>query len=98
MGYSGNIIHGLYTYNATFSTVLRLVGKSNPARICQFESRFASAVSPGDKLIVEVWKLSNFNKQGYEEIRFVVKGRDSKAVLTNGRALVKPAQEEQANL
>lgn len=55
----------------------------------EFQARFAAPVKPGDKLITEMWKTGETDKDGFEEIRFIVRVEGGKTVLTNGRALVK---------
>ncbi|KAK7906039.1 hypothetical protein LTR67_000764 [Exophiala xenobiotica] len=90
MGFKGAIIHGLWTYNATLYAVLNVAGDSQAANIKSFEAKFASPLYPGDKATVQVWRLGQFDSEGYEEIRFVVQHENGKEVLTNGRAFIKP--------
>jgi acyl dehydratase len=92
LGFGGPIMHGLFTYNCAAHAVLKTVGNSNPANLREFSARFAAPVRPGDELVTQVWKLGQFEGP-YEEIRFttLVNG---KAVLTHGRALVKPGKRE----
>lgn len=89
LGFGGPVMHGLYTYNCAAHAVLKEVGASRPANLRELSARFSSPVRLGDVLVTKIWKLGTFQDE-YEEIRFVtyVKG---KAVLTNGRALVRPS-------
>lgn len=88
MGFGGAIMHGLFTYNVAAHSVLKNVGKSDPANLRHFSARFQAPVKPGDKLVTEVWRTGTF-EDGFEEIRFVTKGAGGKVVLSNGRALVR---------
>ncbi|TVY90243.1 Peroxisomal hydratase-dehydrogenase-epimerase [Lachnellula willkommii] len=94
MGFKGNIIHGLFSYNVTAYAVLKTVGQGNSVNLKQFEARFASPVNPGDTLVVDIWKLGEVDDEGYEEIRFVTKVKGGETVLSNGRALVKSSSKE----
>ncbi|KAL1410792.1 hypothetical protein Q8F55_001734 [Vanrija albida] len=89
MGFGGEIIHGLYSWNSTAHGLLRAVGGSDPANLKSYSARFASPVKPGDKLTTEVWKTGNKDKDGFEEVLFVTKGAGGKPVLANGRALIR---------
>lgn len=80
-------MHGLFTYNCAAHAILKVVGSSNPANLKEFTARFAAPVRPGDELLTEIWRLGEFEGE-YEDIRFVT-SVNGKAVLTNGRALVK---------
>jgi len=92
LGFGGPIMHGLFTYNCAAHAILKAIGGSNPANLREISARFAAPVRPGDQLVTEIWRLGEFEGQ-YEEVRFVtwVKG---KAVLSNGRALVKPTSRQ----
>ncbi|KAI8937060.1 hypothetical protein NX059_006279 [Plenodomus lindquistii] len=90
MGFGGPIIHGLFAWNLSANTVLKAFGGSKPENLKEFQARFAAPVKPGDKLIIEMWKTGDLDKDGFEEIRFGVRVEGGKAVLANGRALVKP--------
>ena len=90
MGFGGAIMHGLYSWNTSAAIVLRTYGTSNPKNLKSFEARFASPVKPGDKLIVEMWRMGKGSGEGdFEEIRFQVKIDGGKVCLSNGRALVR---------
>jgi len=89
MGFGGIIIHGLYSWNATAHGVLKSLGGSNPKNLREFQARFVSPVRPGDKLTTEIWRTGKVDGEGFEEIRFITKNQDGKAVLSNGRALMK---------
>jgi peroxisomal enoyl-CoA hydratase 2 len=82
-------MHGLFTYNCAAHAVLKCVGDNNPASLQEFRARFAAPVRAGDELVTKIWKLGEFEGQ-YEDVRFstFVNGN---IVLSNGRALVKPA-------
>ncbi|OJJ89650.1 putative peroxisomal dehydratase [Aspergillus glaucus CBS 516.65] len=88
MGFGGVIIHGLFSWNSAAHGVLRELGGSDPKNIKEFQARFASPVRPGDKLTTEIWRMGNV-QDGYEEVRFVTKNDKGKAVLSNGRCLLK---------
>ncbi|OOF97062.1 hypothetical protein ASPCADRAFT_205860 [Aspergillus carbonarius ITEM 5010] len=88
MGFGGAIIHGLFSWNSAAHGVLRELGGSDPKNLKEIQARFASPVKPGDKLITEMWRTGSFQGD-YEEIRFVTKNDKGKAVLSNGRCLMK---------
>ncbi|RAK95118.1 putative trimethyllysine dioxygenase TmlH [Aspergillus ibericus CBS 121593] len=88
MGFGGTIIHGLFSWNSAAHGVLRELGGSDPKNLKEIQARFASPVRPGDKLITEMWRIGNV-QDGYEEIRFITKNDKGKAVLSNGRCLMK---------
>lgn len=88
MGFGGDIMHGLYSFNSTCHGLLRELGASDPENIKEFQARFASPVIPGDKLVTSVWKTGEV-KDGFEEIRFVTEVAGKKVCLSNGRALIK---------
>lgn len=69
--------------------LLQAFGSSKPENLKEFQARFAAPVKPADKLITEMWRTGDVDKDGFEEIRFIVRVEGGKTVLTNGRALVK---------
>lgn len=89
MGFGGAIMHGLYSWNSTAHGILQQLGGSDPRNIKEFQARFASPVIPGDKLVTNIWRLGNPDKDGFEEIRFVTQVEGGKVCLSNGRALLK---------
>jgi peroxisomal enoyl-CoA hydratase 2 len=89
MGFGGAIMHGLFSWNSTAHGLLKALGGSNPANIKEFQARFASPVKPGDKLVTDIWRMGNPDKDGFEEVRFVTKVEGGKVCLSNGRALMK---------
>jgi acyl dehydratase len=92
MGFGGTIIHGLFSWNTAAHAVLQRLGNSDPANLKEFQARFAAPVKPGDKLITEIWKTGEKDKDGFEEVRFIVRVEGGKTVLTNGRALVRTGE------
>lgn len=88
MGFGGEIIHGLYSFNSTAHLLLKHLGGSDPSNIKEYQARFASPVVPGDKLVTSVWRTGEV-KDGWEEIRFETKVEGKKVCLSNGRALMK---------
>ena len=82
----GTIVHGLYTWNASANILLREFGDGDPARMTEFQARFAAPVRPGANLVVRMWKMEELD--GMDEIRFVTEV-NNKPVLSNGRALIK---------
>jgi acyl dehydratase len=94
MGFGGAIMHGLFSWNTTAYLLLREFGASKPENMKSFQARFASPVLPGDKLITQAWKVGNKDKDGFEEIRFVVSVEGGKVVLSNGRAFIKLAAQK----
>lgn len=88
MGFGGDIMHGLYSFNSTCHGLLQNLGASDPNNLKEFQARFASPVVPGDKLVTSVWRTGEV-KDGWEEIRFETKAEGKKVCLSNGRALVK---------
>jgi len=91
MGFGGTIMHGLSSWNFTAHGLLKEVGGSDPKNIKEFQARFASPVKPGDKLVTEIWRTGEVDKDGFEEIRFQTTVEGGKVCLTNGRAFIKPA-------
>lgn len=89
MGFGGEIIHGLYSWNSTAHDLLKALGGSNPANLKEYQARFASPVKPGDKLVTSAWRTGNVDKDGFEEIRFETKVAGGKVCLSNGRAMIK---------
>lgn len=98
MGFGGAIMHGLFSWNSTAKGLLQTLGGSDPANIKEFQARFASPVLPGDKLITEIWRMGNPDKDGFEEVRFVTKVEGKKVCLSNGRALLKVVGGGQSKL
>ncbi|KAL9077459.1 MAG: hypothetical protein Q9161_000304 [Pseudevernia consocians] len=66
MGFGGAIMHGLFSWNSACHGLLQMFGGSDPARLREFQARFAAPVKPGDKLITEAWRMGEF-KDGWEE-------------------------------
>jgi len=89
MGFGGAIMHGLFSWNTTAHGILKTLGGSDPANIKEFQARFASPVKPGDKLVTQIWRLGNKDKDGFEEVRFVTSVEGGKVCLSNGRAIVR---------
>lgn len=98
MGFGGPIIHGLFSWNMSAHAILQAFGASKPENLKEFQARFAAPVKPADKLITEMWRTGDVDKDGFEEIRFIVRVEGGKTVLTNGRALVKPEGQVKAKL
>lgn len=93
MGFGGVIMHGLFSWNMAAHALLKELGGSNPANMREYQARFAAPVKPGDNLITDMWKTGETNKDGFEEIRFIVRVDGGKTVLSNGRALIKAANK-----
>jgi peroxisomal enoyl-CoA hydratase 2 len=89
MGFGGAIMHGLFSWNTTAHGILKTLGGSDPANIKEFQARFASPVKPGDKLVTQIWRMGNKDKDGFEEVRFVTSIEGGKVCLSNGRAFVR---------
>lgn len=92
MGFGGVIIHGLYSWNTTAHGLLKAIGGSDPANIKEYQARFAAPVIPGDKITTNAWLTGNKDKDGFEEVIFESRAEGKGPVLSNGRALIKPAQ------
>lgn len=88
MGFGGQIIHGLYSFNSSAHLLLKHLGGSDPANIKEYQARFASPVRPGDKLVTSVWRTGEI-QDGWEDVRFETKIEGGKVCLNNGRALMK---------
>lgn len=97
MGFGGQIVHGLYSFNSTAHGLLKHLGGSDPANMKEYQARFASPVIPGDKLVTSVWRTGEI-KDGWEEIRFETKVEGKKVCLSNGRALMKVIGEAKSKL
>ncbi|KAI9709745.1 MAG: hypothetical protein M1820_003147 [Bogoriella megaspora] len=89
MGFGGAIMHGLFSWNSTCHGLLKTLGGSDSKNIKEFQARFASPVKPGDKLVTEIWRTGDVDKEGWEEIRFLTRVDGGKVVLSNGRAKMK---------
>lgn len=72
------ILHGLCTYGYAGRAVLEFAGEPH---LTSLAARFAAPVWPGDTLHVDLWTDD-------DRIRFAVRGRDNRNVLTNGLATV----------
>ena len=81
-------MHGLFSWNSACHGLLQMFGGSDPARLREFQARFAAPVKPGDKLITEAWRMGEI-KDGWEEVRFITRVEGGKVVLSNGRAFMK---------
>ncbi|CAN8098660.1 unnamed protein product [Discula destructiva] len=88
MGFGGDIVHGLYSFNSTAHGLLKHLGGSDPKNIREFQARFASPVIPGDKLVTSVWRTGE-TQDGFEAILFQTQVEGKKVCLSNGRALIK---------
>ena len=88
MGFGGAIMHGLFSWNSACHGLLQMLGGSDPANLREFQARFAAPVKPGDKLVTEAWRTGNI-KDGWEEVRFIVRVEGGKVVLSNGRAFMR---------
>ncbi|KAI9757936.1 MAG: 26S proteasome regulatory subunit 6A [Chaenotheca gracillima] len=97
MGFGGAIMHGLFSWNSAAHGILAEIGGSDPANMKEFQARFAAPVKPGDKLVTEIWRTGEIKEGGWEEIRFVTRVEGGKVVLSNGRALMKPAPKKVAS-
>ncbi|KAB5581002.1 peroxisomal multifunctional enzyme [Coniochaeta sp. 2T2.1] len=97
MGFGGEIVHGLYSFNSTAHLLLKNLGGGDPANMKEYQARFASPVIPGDKLVTSVWRTGEV-KDGWEEIRFVTQVEGKKVCLSNGRALMKVVGEAKSKL
>ncbi|KAL9529924.1 putative dehydratase [Sphaerulina musiva] len=90
MGFGGVIIHGLYSWNTSAHALVKLIGGGDPASIKEYGARFASPVKPGDITVTEIWRTGDKDGEGWEEIRFQVKVKQTgKVCLSNGRAKMK---------
>ena len=81
-------MHGLFSWNSACHGLLKTLGGSDPANLREFQARFAAPVKPGDKVVTEAWRTGKF-KDGWEEVRFLVRVEGGKVVLSNGRALMR---------
>ncbi|MGC3987419.1 MAG: MaoC/PaaZ C-terminal domain-containing protein [Pseudorhodoferax sp.] len=81
-GYPRPILHGLCTWGMAARAVLRCVLGYEAGRLRSLESRFSSAVYPGETLRFELWRDADV-----VSFRASVPAR-GKTVLDNGRALI----------
>lgn len=90
MGFGGAIMHGLYSWNVGAHALLKAFGRSKAESLRSYEARFASPVKPGDRLVVEMWRMGKGSLvEGFEEVRFLVRVEGGKVCLSNGRAFVR---------
>ncbi|EME88634.1 uncharacterized protein MYCFIDRAFT_149244 [Pseudocercospora fijiensis CIRAD86] len=90
MGFGGVIIHGLFSWNSTAHALVKLLGGGDPGSIKEYAARFASPVKPGDVLLTEAWRMGTRDGEGWEDVRFTVKVKQTgKVCLSNGRAKMK---------
>ncbi|RDW80382.1 hypothetical protein BP5796_05080 [Coleophoma crateriformis] len=89
MGFGGVINHGLIAWNMSALAVLTTFGGSQAKNLKLFQARFAAPVMPGDKLVVEMWRMGGLDEEGWEEVRFVARVEGGKVALKSGRALVR---------
>ncbi|MFI7195169.1 MaoC/PaaZ C-terminal domain-containing protein [Nocardia nova] len=75
------ILHGLCTFGFAGRAVLEVAGQG--ATLASMSARFAGPVWPGDRLDVDLWTPDQ------ETVRFAVRGREGKQVLTDGVAKVR---------
>ncbi|MGQ4615548.1 MaoC/PaaZ C-terminal domain-containing protein [Nocardia sp. R7R-8] len=75
------ILHGLCTFGFAGRAVLEVAGPDRT--LASMSTRFAAPVWPGDTLEVDV------TRTGERDIRFSVRGRDGKDVLTGGVATLR---------
>ena len=88
MGFGGAIMHGLFSWNVACHALLKTLAESDPSNIKEFQARFAAPVKPGDKLVTQIWRTGEV-KEGWEEVRFVVKSGNGTVVLSNGKAAMR---------
>lgn len=88
MGFGGEIVHGLYSFNSTAHGLLKAFGGSDPKNIKEFQARFASPVIPGDKLVTSAWRTGE-TEGGFDVVLFQTQIEGKKVCLSNGRALIK---------
>ena len=55
-GFEQPILHGLCTFGIAGRALLHSVADSDPARFGSLSARFASPVTPGDRLAIHIWK------------------------------------------
>lgn len=75
------ILHGLCTFGFAGRAVLEVAGGG--ASLASMSARFAGPVWPGDRLDVDLWTPDQ------QTVRFAVRGREGKQVLTDGVAKVR---------
>lgn len=93
MGFGGEILHGLFSWNATARGLLLSQGGGKAEALKNFGARFASPVKPGDTLVTKVWRTGDVDGEGFEEVRFVTSVKGGKVCLSNGRARVKTSAQ-----
>jgi peroxisomal enoyl-CoA hydratase 2 len=88
MGFGGTILHGLYSFNRATYGLIKEFGGGDSVNIREIQARFAAPVRPGETTITKMWRMG-LTEDGWEEIRFAAYVEGGKAVLTNGKAIVK---------
>ena len=98
MGFGGVILHGLIAWNISAHAILREIGGSDGRNLREFTARFASPVRPGDKLVVDIWRMGRMEvergEKGWEEVRFRTRVEGGKICLKDGRAVVRAVNQE----
>jgi acyl dehydratase len=77
-GFERPILHGLCTYGFTGRALLHKLCDSDPARFGTMYARFSKPVTPGDTLVVAMWKQP-------DGALFQTSTKDGTVVLDHGR-------------
>jgi peroxisomal enoyl-CoA hydratase 2 len=88
MGFGGTILHGLYSFNRAMYGLVKEFCGGDSSNIREIQARFAVPVRPGETTITKMWRMGTV-ENGWEEIRFAAYVEGGKAVLTNGKAIVR---------
>ncbi|CZR55366.1 related to multifunctional beta-oxidation protein [Phialocephala subalpina] len=80
MGFGGVILHGLIAWNISAHAILREICGGEGNNLKEVQARFAAPVLPGDKLVVEIWRMG-IGEDGWQEVRFVTRVDGGKCSL-----------------
>jgi acyl dehydratase len=78
-GFERPILHGLATYGITGRVLLNELCGGAPERFCAIQGRFTAPVTPGEQLVIKVWR------EGGDSVRFRTETADGVVVLDRGR-------------
>jgi acyl dehydratase len=79
-GFHRPLLHGLCTFGFAGRAVLHRLCQSNPDRLRSISARFAGVVYPGERLVIQGWRL------GFDSWVFQTRTGDGRLILDSGLA------------